>query len=157
LVDADFDNEPVRQVLDLPSSPGLAAVLENRRKWSEALLSVTVGRSRTLDVLPSGSRERLPGPAESEALVGEMGGAARRHDATVVVTSLAGARRTRAGDSVIVCATKTQTRLATLARTVATLIDEGAWVRGVVLWDGDIPTPKRARAHSAGSSSSRAA
>lgn len=157
LIDADFDSEPVSQVLDLPPSPGLAAVLENRKKWSEALLSVTVGRSRTLDVLPSGSRQRLPGPAESEALVGEIKRAARRHDATVVVTSLAGARRTRAGDNVIVCATKTQTRLATLARTVATLIDEGAWVRGVVLWDGELPSAKRARAHNATASADRAA
>ena len=157
LVDADFDAEPVRHVLALPKSPGLAAVLENRRKWSEALLTVTVGRSRTLDVLPSGSRARPPGPAESEALVGEIRRAARRHDATVVVASPSGARRTRAGDDVIVCATKTKTRLATLARTVATLIDEGARVRGVVLWDGELPSAKRAAERSEGSTSTRAA
>lgn len=157
LIDADFDTEPVRRTLDLPASPGLAAVLENRRKWSEALLSVTVGRSRSLDVLPSGTRERLPGPAESEALVGEIRRAARRYDATVIVTSLAGARRVRAGDSTIVCATKGETRLATLARTVATLIDEGAWVRGVVLWDGPIPTPRNARMERAPNAKSRAA
>jgi hypothetical protein len=157
LIDADFEDEPVRQVLDLPASPGLAAVLDNRRKWSEALLSVTVGRSRTLDVLPSGSRQRLTGPAESEALVAEIQRAARRHDATIVVTSLQGARRARAGDAVIVCARKTQTRLATLARTVATLIDEGAWVRGVVLWDGPLPATPRARTRRVPNDTTRAA
>lgn len=157
LVDADFDAEPVRHVLALPKSPGLAAVLENRRKWSEALLTVTVGRSRTLDVLPSGSRERSPGPAESEALVGEIRRAARRHDATVVVASPLGARRTRVGDNVIVCATKSKTRLATLARAVATLIDEGARVRGVVLWDGELPSARRAADRGRESTSTRAA
>jgi hypothetical protein len=135
----------------------LAAVLENRRKWSEALLSVTVGRSRTLDVLPSGSRERFPGPAESEALIAEIRRAARRHDATIAVTTLAGARRMRAGDDVIVCATQTKTRLATLARSVATLIDEGARVRGVVLWEGELPSPKHAVARDEGSTPPRAA
>jgi len=44
---------------------------------------------------------------------------------------------------VVVCATLTETRLATLARTVATLIDEGARVRGVVLWDGAPPAVPR--------------
>ncbi|MDP1857623.1 MAG: hypothetical protein Q8K82_03075 [Gemmatimonadaceae bacterium] len=144
LVDADFVSEPVRAALELPESPGLAAVLDNRRKWSESLISVAVGRSRTMDVLPSGSREKGLGPAESEALVGEIRRAARRHDATIVVTTLTGAKHTRAGDDVIVCASQTRTRLATLARTVALLAADGARVRGVVLWEGDIPDTQAA-------------
>ncbi len=143
LIDADLVDEPVRQVLSLPPSPGLAAVVGNRRQWSEALVGVTVGRGRTMDVLPAGGRQHPLGPAESQVLVDEIRRAARRHDATVVVTSLAGAKRFRAGDDVVVCATQTKTRLATLARTVATLIDEGARVRGVVLWDGARPGASR--------------
>ena len=158
LVDADFVAEPVRTVLEMPRSPGLAAVLENRRRWSESLVPVTVGRSRTLDVLPSGSRQQPLGPAESEALVGEIRRAARRHDATIVVTSLAGIKRARVGDDVIVCTTRTRTRLATLGRAVASLIDGGARVRGVVLWDGPLPEPKTARQdRGSGSDPSRAA
>ena len=109
-----------------------------------------VGRGRTMDVLPAGGREAPLGPAESQALVTEVQRAARRHDATIVVTTLAGAKRFRAGDDVVVCATQTRTRLATLARTVASMIDEGARVRGVVLWDGPLPAaPKAPRSASA--------
>jgi hypothetical protein len=89
------------------------------------------------------------GPAESQALLAEIQRAARRHDATIVVAPLAWAKRFRAGDDVVVCATQTTTRLATLARTVASMIDVGARVRGVVLWDGRVPV-----AASAGTTSS---
>ncbi|MEO6446323.1 MAG: hypothetical protein ABIZ91_12710 [Gemmatimonadaceae bacterium] len=142
LVDADFVSEPVRAVLGLPRSPGLAAVLANRRRWSESLISVTVGRGRTLDVLPSGGRAAALGPSESQALREEIQRAARRHDATIVVTTTAGAKRMRAGDDVIVCATLTRTRAARLRRTVASLHDVGANVRGVVLWQGPLPDVK---------------
>lgn len=144
LVDADLAEEPVRALFSLPRSPGLVAVVENRRKWSEVLVPVPVGRGRTMDVLPAGGREAPLGPAESQALVTEVQRAARRHDATIVVTTLAGAKRFRAGDDVVVCATQTRTRLATLARTVASMIDEGARVRGVVLWDGPLPDAPKA-------------
>ncbi|HEX4934054.1 MAG TPA: hypothetical protein VFV33_12785, partial [Gemmatimonadaceae bacterium] len=140
LVDAELATEPVRLLLGLPRSPGLAAVVENRRKWSEALVPVPVGRGRSMDVLPAGGRDSPLGPAESAALVGEVQRAARRYDATIVVTTLPTAKRFRAGDDVVVCAVQTRTRLATLARTVASLIDEGARVRGVVLWQGGVPS-----------------
>lgn len=139
LIDADMAAEPVRAVLGLPRSPGLAAVVANRRKWSEALVGVTVGRGRSLDVLPAGGRPSAMGPAESQVLVDEVRRASRRHDATIVVTSLAGAKLFRAGDDVVVCATQSKTRLATLGRAVATLVDEGARVRGIVLWEGPLP------------------
>ncbi len=139
LIDADLAAEPVRTVLALPQTPGLAAVVENRRKWSEALVGVIVGRGRSIDVLPGGGRQSALGPAESQVLVDEVRRAARRHDATIVVTSLAGVKRFRAGDDVVVCATQSKTRLFTLERTVATLVDEGTRVRGVVLWEGPLP------------------
>ncbi len=143
LIDSDLALEPVRTVLALPRSPGLVAVLENRRRWSESLIGVPVGRGRSLDILPSGVRAAPLGPAESQALVGEIQRAARRHDATIVVAPLAMVKRYRAGDDVVVCATETRTRLSTLARTVASLVDEGARVRGVVLWAGAPPAIPR--------------
>ncbi len=158
LVDADFQSEPVRTVLALPRSPGLAAVLDNRRKWSESLIPIAVGRSRTLDVLQSGTREKGIGQAEAQALTSEIQRAARRHDATIVVTSLAGAKQARAGDDVIVCATQTRTRLSTLGRNVASLVDGGARVRGVVLWEGAPPRVERSIAgRPPGGDTSRAA
>ncbi|MEP7381739.1 MAG: hypothetical protein ABI910_08640 [Gemmatimonadota bacterium] len=143
LIDSDLALEPVRTVLALPRSPGLVAVLENRRRWSESLIGVPVGRGRTLDILPAGVRATPLGPAESQALVGEIQRAARRHDATIVVAPLAMVKRFRAGDDVVVCTTQTRTRVSTLARTVASLIDEGARVRGVVLWSGALPAIPR--------------
>jgi tyrosine-protein kinase Etk/Wzc len=143
LVDAELVEGPVQRVLKLPDSPGLAAVLENRRKWSEALVQVDVGRSRTIDVLPAGERARPIGPAETQALIALILRAARRHDATVVVSTSGDALRRRAGDDVILCATAGATRLATLARAVATLTDVGARVRGIVLWEGAPPVVER--------------
>lgn len=140
LVDAEVETGPVQQVLELDQSPGLAAVLENRRKWSEALVQVSVGRSRTIDVLPAGDRGRPLGPTESQTLIADVLRAARRHDATVVVSSSGDALRRRAGDDVVLCATAGVTRLATLARAVATLVDVGARVRGIVLWQGKPPS-----------------
>jgi Mrp family chromosome partitioning ATPase len=139
LVDTDFAASPVRHVLELPDSPGLAAVVENKRKWTESLLSVAVGRSRSMAVLPSGPRDRPLGPAEGQALVNDIVRAARRHDATVVIGPATQVLKVRAGDDVIICAVQGTTRLATLGRAVASLIDAGARVRGVVLWQGGVP------------------
>lgn len=141
LVDTDFATEPVRSLLNLPGSPGLSAVLENKRRWTELLQPVQVGRSRSMDVLPAGARARPLGPAEGQVLIGELEKASRRHDATVVVAPLAQLVRSRPCDDVIVCAIRGVTRLATLARSVAALIDAGARVRGVVLWEGRAPKP----------------
>jgi Mrp family chromosome partitioning ATPase len=144
LVDTDFTAAPVKAVLELPDSPGLAAVVENKRKWTESLLTVSVGRSRSMAVLPSGPRDRPLGPAEGQALVSDIVRAARRHDATVVIAPSTQVLKVRAGDDVIICAVQGATRLATLGRAVASLIDAGARVRGVVLWQGRVPGVSRA-------------
>ncbi|MBC7897611.1 MAG: hypothetical protein H7066_19485, partial [Cytophagaceae bacterium] len=143
LVDTDFATGPVRGVLELPDSPGLAAVVENKRRWTESLLTVSVGRSRSMAVLPSGRRDRPLGPAEGQALVNDILRAARRHDATVVIAPATQVLKVRAGDDVIICAVQGATRLATLGRAVASLIDAGARVRGVVLWQGRVPGKAR--------------
>lgn len=139
LVDTDLERGPVARVLGLPESHGLGAVLENRRKWSEALVPVEVGRSRTMDVLTAGERRKPAGPAESQALIAVVLRAARRHDATIVVSSGGDELRKRVGDDVVLCATAGVTRLATLARAVATLVDVGGRVRGIVMWEGAPP------------------
>ncbi len=143
LVDADFASEPVRKLLELPPAPGLVAVMENRRRWSESLVPFTVGRSRTMHVLPSGHRSRAPGPAEAHATVGELLRAARRHDATVVVSSPRMLRSLRAGDDVVLCIVEGESRIDRFARDVAALIDGGARVRGIVLWQGPRPRGNR--------------
>lgn len=140
LVDTDFRSEPVRHLLGLANSPGLVAVMENKRRWTESLIPYTVGRGRTLFVLPAGHRERAPGPAEGQATGGEIARAARRHDATVVVAPMSQATTWRAGDDVVLCVVRGVTRLSALSRAVVTLIDVGARVRGIVLWEGKVPS-----------------
>ena len=94
---------------DKAESGAREADADRSSSWNR---TISPGKRTTL----SGGASPL-GPAESQALVGEIQRAARRHDATIVVTSLAGAKRFRAGDDVVVCAVQTRTRLATLART----------------------------------------
>jgi Mrp family chromosome partitioning ATPase len=139
LVDEDFPGEPVRRVLHVRRVAGLAAALENRRRWAESLVTVPVGRGRVLEVLPSGARDKPLGPAELQALVGEVNKAARRYDATVVVAPPAYAVRARAGDDVVVCVLRGATPLRDLVQLVTALIDGGAKVRGLVVWDGPLP------------------
>ncbi len=139
LVDTDLERGPVAEVLGLPETLGLGAVLESRRKWSEALVPVEVGRSRTMDVLPVGEKRKAAGSSESPALIAVVLRAARRHDATIVVSPGGDELRKRVGDDVVLCATAGVTRLATLARAVATLVDVGGRVRGIVMWEGALP------------------
>jgi Mrp family chromosome partitioning ATPase len=140
LVDIDFERRLLADILRVPVVPGIAAVLENRRRWPEAVVQVTTGRGRTLDIIPSGLRARPLGPAEAEALGGEIARAARRYDFTVVQAPLRLARRVLLSRDTVLCATVTRTRLATLARGAATLRSDGSRVLGVALWEGPLPS-----------------
>ena len=137
LLDIDFDRLPIADILKIPATPGIAAVLENRRRWSETIVQVTSGRGRSLDCIPAGVRSRSLGPAERDALGGEIQRAARRYDITIVNAPLFLARRVLVGCDALVCATLSSTRLSTLARSTAGLRDDGARVLGVALWEGD--------------------
>ncbi len=137
LLDIAFGPSPIADILHLPSGPGIAAVLENRRRWSETIVQITSGRGRTLDCIPAGVRSRTLGPAERDALGSEIRRASRRYDITVVNTPLFLARRALTGCDALICATLSSTRLSTLARSAAGLRDDGARVLGVALWEGD--------------------
>ncbi|MGQ0640265.1 MAG: hypothetical protein ACT4P6_05755 [Gemmatimonadaceae bacterium] len=139
LVDAILDDECVAQVLGIHSGPGLGAVIENRRRWSEVLSQIATGRDEAMDVLPSGRPRGLPGRAEAEVLIREVERSARRYDVTVVVISPNAAYRTRPGRAVLLCAQLQRTRGRRLARLAAGMRDEGAEIMGVVLWEGDAP------------------
>ncbi|MEP7347844.1 MAG: hypothetical protein ABI877_21415, partial [Gemmatimonadaceae bacterium] len=83
LLDIDFSRNPIADILQVPVALGIAAVLENRRQWSETIVQIAPGRGRTLDCIPAGVRSRSLGPAEREALGNEVQRAARRYDITV--------------------------------------------------------------------------
>jgi Mrp family chromosome partitioning ATPase len=137
LLDIDFDQFPIADIVRVPVAPGIAAVLENRRRWSETIVQVTTGRGKFLDCIPAGVRSRNLGPAERNALGGEVHRAARRYDLTIVNAPLDLARQALAGCDVLVCATLARTQLSRLARAAAGLRDNGARVLGVALWEGD--------------------
>jgi Mrp family chromosome partitioning ATPase len=139
LVDAMLDDECVAQVLGIHSGPGLGAVIENRRRWSEVLSQIATGRDEAMDVLPSGKPRALPGRAEAEVLIREVERSARRYDVTIVVIPPNAAYRMRPGRAVLLCAQLQRTRGRRLARLAASMRDEGAEIMGVVLWDGDAP------------------
>jgi Mrp family chromosome partitioning ATPase len=145
LVDAMLSDECVAQVLGIHSGPGLSAVIENRRRWSEVLSQISTGRDEVMDVLPSGRPRGLPGRAEAEVLIREVERSARRYDVTVVVIPPNAAYRVRPGRAVLLCAQLQRTRGRRLARLAAGMRDEGAEITGVVLWQGDAPSrqPRR--------------
>lgn len=139
LVDAILDDECVAQVLGIHSGPGLGAVIESRRRWSEVLSQIATGRDEVMDVLPSGRPRGLPGRTEAEVLIREIEKSARRYDVTVVVIPPNAAYRMRPGRAVLLCAQLQRTRGRRLARLAASMRDEGAEIMGVVLWDGESP------------------
>lgn len=140
LADAILSDECVAQVLGIHSGPGLAAVIENRRRWSEVLSQIATGRDQAMDVLPSGRPRGVPGRAEAEVLIREVERSARRYDVTVVVIPPNASYRVRPGRAVVLCAQLQRTRGRRLARLAAGMRDEGGEIMGVVLWEGDAPT-----------------
>ncbi|MGH9203634.1 MAG: hypothetical protein ACRD2A_20605, partial [Vicinamibacterales bacterium] len=85
LADAMLNDECVAQVLGIRSGPGLSAVIENRRRWSEVLSQIATGRDEVMDVLPSGRPQGVPGRAEAEFLIGDILLSVKRYVVTVDV------------------------------------------------------------------------
>jgi Mrp family chromosome partitioning ATPase len=141
LIDLDFEVHALAAMLAVRESPGMADVLHNRRSWSESIVQVTVGRGRTLDMIPSGVRSRALGPSEADALGAETRRAARRYDYTIVSAPLVIARRALPAVDVVLCAALARTKVSTLARSAAGLRDDGARILGVALWEGTLPSP----------------
>jgi Mrp family chromosome partitioning ATPase len=143
VVDAGMDDRALSAVLRTRSVPGLSAVVTGRRQWAEVVVQVPVGRGRVMDLLPSGTRDRFPGPAEEASIVEELQRASRRYDVTLIVAPTTLAPRFGETADVIICATLAHTRLTTLARTATALRDGGAHVLGTALWEGPLPTIDR--------------
>ena len=140
LADAMLNDECVAQVLGIRSGPGLSAVIENRRRWSEVLSQIATGRDEVMDVLPSGRPHGVPGREEAEVLVREIERSAKRYDVAIVVVPPNAPYRMRPGKAVLLCAQLQRTRGRRLARLAASMRDEGAEIMGVVLWDGETPS-----------------
>lgn len=148
LVDADVATSSLAALLRLRPGLGLAGVLAGTIDWAEAIVSTTIGRDRTLDVIPAGAGTRRGAVLEStEPQRTDLARLARRYDLAILAVPSAqigrGALTLLPSSDVVVCARVAFTTLASLARIVAELRGAGTNVRGLVLWEGDPPVVTR--------------
>jgi hypothetical protein len=144
LIDTDFDTNSMATVTRVPAEPGLADVLAGQVEWSAAISSVTVGRDRSMDVLPGGSFGRLPAPIGGDAeLARVLEHVTHRYECVVV--SVPVSRRgtlpipTSKTMPAVVCVRTARTPVPALVQLMAALRWHGAPVRGLVIWDRDDP------------------
>jgi Mrp family chromosome partitioning ATPase len=143
LVDAELSACAVSSVLRVRAEPGLGDVLIGRVDWTEVVIPATIGRERVLDVIPSGTCGEPDGPFDATPTRHALARMARRYDLVVLV---AGPTHVRRGDGsilpapdLIYCARIGHTTIAALRTGTEALRGAGARVRGLVLWDADVP------------------
>ena len=145
LVDGDLGNGAVSGVLRIPPEPGLASVIAERAVWAESIHAATVGRDRTMDVIPSGvwPLGRSVSAQGTERVRRDLRRLTGRYDFAVLVADEAHAERGATsmlpGPDVIIVARAGHTPLAWLTAAVDGLGRTGERVRGIVLWDAEPP------------------
>ncbi|HUF26659.1 MAG TPA: hypothetical protein VMM18_06730 [Gemmatimonadaceae bacterium] len=144
IVDADIDHCTVAGVLRVSAGPGVAEILAGRADWAGSVVQTSIGRDRVLFVVPGGWGDA---PALTDqirrTLRDDLARMARRFDVVVVVTSHTPGSNVGLDllpvPDVVYCAEVGRTSLAQLMRAVRDLRDAGVRVRGIVLWDLDVP------------------
>ena len=150
VIDTDAARAPVAAVLRQRAEPGVVDVIDNRVSWPEATLPATIGRNRTIDVVPSGTSLPLPTYEEISSLFQRDAARLARHYDAIVITAtaeqaLSGLPSVLPVPDVIYCARVGHTRLRALRLAIDGVRLAGGRPVGVVLWDGDPPallTPK---------------
>lgn len=150
IVDVNTDASAVSAALHVRAEPGVVELVDGRAEWSEVTVPATIGRDRTIDVVPSGIGVPTPEPDEIKALLRrDAARLARHYDTIIVVASEAQAMAGVAGvlpkPDVIYCARIGFTRLNALNRAVDAAGEAGGRMLGVVLWNADppaLPTPQ---------------
>jgi Mrp family chromosome partitioning ATPase len=142
LVDASSLPSAIASLLRVRDRPGFAQILDGDADWAETVVPATVGRERTLDVIPGGAGAGSTAAADDELVRTSIARLARRYDLVVVFArgeDLRGRSLLPASD-VVLCSTVASTPIADLALAIAALRAGGAVVRGVVLWDAPPPS-----------------
>jgi Mrp family chromosome partitioning ATPase len=144
LVDVDPGTSTIASVFRIPSNPGLAGIISERADWGEAIVQVTVGRDRVLDVLPSGTkRSGAPNESVAERIRGDFARMERRYDLIVIAAPTAYVQRGRAsiipGPDVVLCARIAHTKIARLKEEVESLREMDLRIHGLVLWNDHLP------------------
>jgi len=144
LIDADVATRGVAAVLRIRPEPGVADVVDRRTGWPEATTTVTIGRSSTFDVVPSGVAAPLPDYAELSALLRtDVARLSRRYDTIVTVLSneqaVGGISAEIPTAKLVYCVRMGETRISDLRKAIEALRLAGIQPLGLVAWATDVP------------------
>ncbi len=153
LVDVDSVTSFVAGIFRVPSNPGLAGMISGRSEWSGSIVQTTVGRDRTLDILPSGTKRQGPPGAEvAKKIRGEFARMEKRYDLIVIAAPTGYLQRSRdsiiPGPDVILCARVAHTKLGRIKEAVESLRVLDLRIQGLVLWNDDMPVIEAQDEHS---------
>jgi Mrp family chromosome partitioning ATPase len=143
LIDTNTEGSEVAAALRIQARPGLMDVMAGNADWSDATRNVTVGRTGTFDVIPSGVTAQPPYDDLARLLRKDVSRLARRYDTIIVVTSahyaLAGLPTALPEPHVICCVRPYATTVRSLRQMVDGLQRAGCNTLGVVVWDDESP------------------
>jgi Mrp family chromosome partitioning ATPase len=143
LVDADPTTSTISRVFHVPSNPGLAGIISGESDWGGSIMQATIGRDRTLDILPSGSRRGVPDSQTAERIRADFARMERRYDLIVIAAPTAYVQRGPTsiipGPDVVLCVRVAHTRLVRLREAVKSLRALDLRIHGLVLWNDNMP------------------
>ena len=144
LIDADVATRGVAGALRIRPEPGVADIVDRRVGWPEATTTVTIGRSSTFDVVPSGVAAPLPDYAELATLLRtDVARLSRRYDTIVTVMSNEQATGGLASEmptaKLAYCVRLGETRVADLRKAIEALRLAGIQPLGLVAWGTESP------------------
>jgi hypothetical protein len=144
LIDADVAARGVAGALRIRPEPGVADILERRAGWPEATTTVTIGRSSTFDVVPSGIAASAPDYPELGALLRtDVARLSRRYDTIVTVMSndqaMGGLPSELPMAKLVYCVRIGDTRVVDLRKAIEAIRLAGVQPLGLVAWATDTP------------------
>jgi succinoglycan biosynthesis transport protein ExoP len=144
LIDADITVRGVAGALRIRPGPGVADILDRRAGWPEATTTVTIGRSSTFDVVPSGVAASLPDYGELATLLRtDVARLSRRYDTIITVMSDEQATGGLASEiptaKLVYCVRLGDTRVTDLRKAIDAIRLAGVQPLGLVVWATDSP------------------
>jgi Mrp family chromosome partitioning ATPase len=144
LIDADVATRGVAGALRIRPDPGVVDIVERRAGWPEATTTVTIGRSSTFDVVPSGTASSPPDYGDLAALLRtDVARLSRRYDTIVTILSneyaLGGLAVEMPTARLVYCVRLGETRVSDLRKAVEALRLAGVQLLGLVVWDTETP------------------
>ncbi|MDQ2667006.1 MAG: hypothetical protein M3Z05_13450 [Gemmatimonadota bacterium] len=142
LIDADGTAATVSAALRIRPSAGVAGVTKGTVDWPQAIRTTNLGRSRTIDVVPTGD-----GVTSVEDIAAVMkrdsSTLSKRYDAIVVVAAIeqvtAGLSAAMAIPDVLLCVRAGHTSIEDIKRSLEEIEETGARMRGIVMWNAPVP------------------